>query len=55
MQLTFAEIFVLQDLIIRKRIVFLMNEDKYKYYLQKTYSANTNMNNILDTLCHQYE
>ena len=32
-----------------------MNKYEYKYYLQKTYSANTNMNNILDTVCHKYE
>ena len=32
-----------------------MNTNEYKYYLQKTYSENMNMNNILDTLCHKYE
>ena len=30
-----------------------MNEYGYEYYSQKTYS--TNMNSILDTLCHKYE
>ena len=32
-----------------------MNEYKYQYYLQKKYSLNTNMNNILDILCHKYK
>ena len=38
-----------------QRIIFLMNEYNYGYYLQKTYYTNTNMNIILDTLDHKYE
>ena len=36
-----------------KRIFFLMNEYKYEYYSQKTYSTNENTNIILDILCHE--
>ena len=32
-----------------------MNKYKFEYYLQKTYSKNTNMNIILDSLSHEYE
>ena len=32
-----------------------MNDYKYEYYSQKTYSMNKNMNIILDDLCHEYE
>ena len=32
-----------------------MNEYECEYYFQNTYSMNTNMNIILDILCHKYE
>ena len=32
-----------------------MNKYKYEYHLQKTYSTNENINNILDIWCHEHE
>ena len=36
-------------------LTFLKNKNEYEHYLPKTYSTNTNMNIILDILCHKYE
>ena len=33
----------------------LLDEYEYEYYLQKTYSKNTNVHFILDILCDKYE
>ena len=32
-----------------------MNKYEYEYFLQNTYSTNTNINIILDILCHENE